>query len=182
MPQVTEILSMIHAGDLSASEQLMPLVYEELRRIARAKLAREKLGQTLQATELVHEAYLRLVDIDKKTHWNGRDHFFGAAAEAMRRILIDVARRKAAVKNGGGLERVELEEIAVASHISSEQLLVLDDALNQLEGKDLLAANVFKLRFFSGLSLDEAAEVMNISRSATYEHWTFARAWLRLQL
>ena len=182
MSDVTRILSQIESGDPSAADQLLPLVYDELRKLAAAKLAQEQPGQTLQATALVHDAYLRLVDVEKAQHWNSRGHFFGAAAEAMRRILVENARRKQELKHGGHLQRVNLDQAAPATNASPEQLIDLDDALSQLDQDDPHAAQVFKLRYFAGLSVEQAAESLGISRATAYRHWTFARAWLQSQL
>ncbi len=178
MTDVTRILSAIEQGDPSAAEQLLPLVYDELRKLAAAKMARENPGQTLQATALVHEAYLRLVDVEKAQHWDSRRHFFAAAAEAMRRILIEGARRRAQDKRGAGLHRIELDDVAVVNSITPEQLLDVDDALAQLEAQSPEVAAVFKLRYYTGCSVEEAAEMAGVSRATAYRHWTFARAWL----
>jgi RNA polymerase sigma factor (TIGR02999 family) len=178
MSDVTRILSQIEDGDPHAAEQLLPLVYDELRKLAAAKMAQENPGQTLQATALVHEAYLRLVDVEKAQHWDSRGHFFAAAAEAMRRILIEGARRKAQDRRGGGLNRVGLSEVEVVDSITPEQLLVVDDALGQLEAHSAEVATVFKLRYYTGCSVEEAAEMAGVSRATAYRHWTFARAWL----
>jgi RNA polymerase sigma factor (TIGR02999 family) len=182
MTDVTRILSQIESGDPSASEQLLPLVYEELRKLAAAKLANEKPGQTLQATALVHDAYIRLVDVEKAQHWNSRGHFFGAAAEAMRRILVENARRKQELKRGGGLHRVDLDYAAPITHASPEQLVALDEALSHLDQDDPTAAEVFKLRYFAGLTIEQAADSLGISRATAYRHWAFARAWLQAQI
>ncbi len=182
MTDVTQILSQIESGDPSAAEQLLPLVYEELRKLAAAKLAREKPGQTLQATSLVHEAYLRLVDIAKAHHWNGRGHFFGAAAEAMRRILVDHARRKQSHKRGGQLLRVSLDSADVGLTTPANELLDIDEALTRLAAEDPEAARLIQLRYFTGLSIEDAAELVGISRSTAYEHWSYARVRLRTLL
>jgi RNA polymerase sigma factor (TIGR02999 family) len=182
MNEVTLILSAIERGDPRAAEQLLPLVYEELKKLAAAKLVHEKPGQTLQATALVHEAYLRLVDIDKVQHWNSRGHFFGAAAEAMRRVLIESARSKAREKRGGDWRRVNLEKLDVATSISPEQLVALDDALVRLAALDHLAGELVKLRYFAGLALEQAAEAVGVSTATAYRHWAYARAWLRGEL
>jgi RNA polymerase sigma factor (TIGR02999 family) len=179
MSDVTRILSAIEQGDPSAAEQLLPLVYEELRKLAAQKMREEKPGQTLQATALVHEAYIRLVDVEKAQHWNSRGHFFAAAAEAMRRILVENARRKQQGKYGGGLTRVDLDHAAPVTNASPEQLLTLEEALSALDQDDPTAAKVFKLHYFAGLSMEQAAEVLGVSRATAYRHWTFARAWLR---
>jgi len=184
MDNVTQILSQIEAGDPSAADQLLPLVYEELRKLAAARLAYEKPGQTLQATALVHEAYLRLLKPheDQQQQWNGRGHFFGAAAEAMRRILVENARRKQEPKHGGGLGRVDLDQVEPVTNASPEQLVALDDALYQLGKADAMAAELFKLRYFAGLSVEQAGDALGISRATAYRQWTFARAWLQSQL
>ena len=181
MSDVTRILSALEAGDPQAAEQLLPLVYDELRKLAAQKLAQEKPGQTLQATALVHEAYLRLVDVEKAQQWNSRGHFFAAAAEAMRRILIENARRKHRHRHGGGRRRVSLGDLPAAER-SPEDLLVLDDALTKLAAEDAAAADLVKLRFYAGFSVEEAADALAISRAQGYRHWTFARAWLRCAL
>ncbi|HLJ96738.1 MAG TPA: ECF-type sigma factor [Gemmataceae bacterium] len=182
MNEVTRVLSAIEGGDPHAAEQLLPLVYDELRRLAAEKMAQERPGQTLQATALVHEAYLRLVDEEKAQHWNSRGHFFAAAAEAMRRILVENARHKKAQKRGGARKRVELADAELASHSSPEGFLVLDDALSRLAREDPGAAGVAKLRLFTGLSVEEASQVLGISRATAFRHWTYARAWLQAQL
>jgi RNA polymerase sigma factor (TIGR02999 family) len=181
MSEVTRILSAIEQGDPRAAEQLLPLVYDELRKLAAHKLAEEQPGQTLQATALVHEAYLRLVDVDQVQHWDSRGHFFAAAAEAMRRILIDQARRKQSQKRGGGLRRVELDAGALPAapqDRAAEDLLALDEALQQLETEDALKARLVKLRYFAGLSLAEAAAALGISAASAKRHWVYARSWL----
>jgi RNA polymerase sigma factor (TIGR02999 family) len=182
MSEVTRILSAIEQGDPYAAEQLLPLVYDELRKLATQKIAQEKPGQTLQATALVHEAYLRLVAPDKAQQWDSRGHFFAAAAEAMRRILIDNARRKGRLKHGGGRKRFDLESADVVSQSSPDELLVLDEALDKLAAEDAEAAQLVKLRFFAGLSVEEAAEMIGLARSTAYEHWAYARAWLHCEL
>src|SRR5262245_56706675 len=161
MTEVTRILAAIEQGDPSAAEQLLPLVYVELRKLAAAKLAQEKPGQTLQATALVHEAYLRLVDNEQALKWNSRGHFFAAAAEAMRRILIENARSKAREKRGGDWQRVDFEELDVVNSISPDQLVTLDDSLGRLVALDRLAGELVKLRYFAGLSLDQAAVALS---------------------
>jgi RNA polymerase sigma factor (TIGR02999 family) len=178
MSDVTQILSAIEQGDPRASEQLLPLVYEELRRLAAQKMAQEAAGQTLQATALVHDAYIRLVDTEKVQQWNSRGHFFAAAAEAMRRILIERARGKAREKSGGDWQRINFEKLDIASDISPEQLVDLDDALSRLASLDSIAETLVKLRYFAGLGLDEAAAVAGISTATAYRHWAYARAWL----
>ena len=178
MTDVTQILSQIEQGDSSAAEQLLPLVYDELRRLAMARLAEEKPGQTLQATALVHDAYIRLVDVAKAQHWNSRGHFFGAAAEAMRRILVNRARDKGRLKRGGSFQRVDLEQIELALDTPNEQLLAIDEAIESLEMESPQCAQVVKLRFFAGLSIEETAAAMRISASTVKRHWAYARAWL----
>jgi RNA polymerase sigma factor (TIGR02999 family) len=175
---VTLILSAIEQGDRAACEQLLPLVYDELRRLAAHRLAQEKPGQTLQATALVHEAYLRLVG-DAGVRWDSRGHFFAAAAEAMRRILIETARRKQREKHGGGRQRVDLLEQDLAVDDSPDELLALDAALTKLAVEDPPAAQLVKLRVFTGLSIEEAGDVLGFSRATAYRHWNYARAWLR---
>jgi RNA polymerase sigma factor (TIGR02999 family) len=175
---VTRLLDAIEAGDPTAAEQLLPLVYDELRKLAARHLANEKPGQTLQATALVHEAYVRLVGGDAASHWNGRGHFFAAAAEAMRRILINRARDKGRQKRGGSRQRVDLDRLLVADQASDDDLLALDDALQELARKNEPCAEFVKLRFFTGLTLDEAAAAMDISRRTANRYWAFARAWL----
>jgi RNA polymerase sigma factor (sigma-70 family) len=205
MSDVTRILSQIDSGDSQAAAELLPLVYDELRRLAAAKLAQEKPGHTLQATALVHEAYLRLVGgggkksevRDQKSDetaptsdrrplasdlWHSRGHFFAAAAEAIRRILVEHARARHSLKRGGHRQRIDLEKIDLAETPSGEQLLVFNDALAALENEDAEAARLVKLRYFAGLSVEEAGEAMGLARSTAYDHWTFARAWLRCQL
>jgi RNA polymerase sigma factor (TIGR02999 family) len=182
MSDVTRILSQIEQGDPQAAEKLLPLVYEELRKLAAVKLAQEKPGQTLQATALVHEAYIRLVEANSTPHWDSRRHFFAAAAEAMRRILIESARRKGQGKRGAGFTRIDLGDVDPIDSITPEQLLVVDDALGHLEAKSADVAAVFKLHFFMGCSLEEAAEIAGVSRATAYRHWTFARAWLLNEL
>jgi len=182
MSDATRILQAIEQGDPSAAEQLLPLVYNELRRLAASKMAQEKPGQTLQATALVHEAYIRLVDVGKAQHWNGRGHFFGAAAEAMRRILVENARRKARLKHGGGLHRHELEEMVIECGAPLDDLLGLDEAISRLERKDPLAAWALKLRFFVGLSHQDVGEVLGVSTISAREHWRYARVWLHREI
>jgi RNA polymerase sigma factor (TIGR02999 family) len=182
MSDVTRILSAVEQGDPQAAEQLLPLVYDELRRLAAQRMAQETPGQTLQATALVHEAYLRLVDTDKVQRWDSRGHFFAAAAEAMRRILIDNARGKRRLKRGGAGKRVDLESADLVSQALPDELLDLDEAITQLETEDADAARLVKLRYFAGLSMDQAADLMGIGRSTAYEHWAYARAWLHQAL
>jgi len=178
MSDVTRILDQIQQGDPFATKQLLPLVYDELRRMAAQKLAVEKPGQTLQATALVHEAYLRLIGNGADVHWNSRGHFFAAAAEAMRRILIESARSKAREKRGGGWQRVDFEQLDVTSSISPDELIELDDALEKLLAVDQLAGELVKLRYFAGLTLNQAAEALGISTATAYRHWAYGRAWL----
>src|SRR5436305_755653 len=182
MTEVTRILSAVEQGDPHAADQLLPLVYNELRQLAARKLAREKPGQTLQATALVHEAYLRFVDVDKAQHWNSRGHFFAAAAEAMRRILVERARRKKSVRHGGEWRRVDLDEADVVCLLPPDELLSLHDALDRFAELDPAAAELAKVHCFAGLSVEEAAEALGLSRTSAYRHWTYARAWLFSQL
>jgi RNA polymerase sigma factor (TIGR02999 family) len=182
MSDVTRILSQIEQGDPKAAELLLPLVYNELRRLAAAKLAQEKPGQTLQATALVHEAYVRLVGDDNSQQWDNRGHFFAAAAEAMRRILIEQARRKQSDKRGGDRQRIDIEQIDLVGKPDHEEMLAFDDALTRFSGEDPEAARLVKLRYFVGLSVEQAGEAMGISRSSAYDHWVIARAWLRCTL
>jgi len=177
MSEVTRLLTAVEQGDPAAADQLLPMVYEELRRLAASHLAREVPGQTLQATALVHEAYLRLVG-DPDRHWNGARHFFAATAQAMRRILIENARRKQAARHGGGWERVNVEEIQLASDMPSDQLLVVDEALERLGEVDAQAAELIRLRFYAGLSQQQAAELLGVSHRTADRLWAFARAWL----
>jgi RNA polymerase sigma factor (TIGR02999 family) len=182
MSEVTRILSAIEQGDPHAAAQLLPLVYDELRKLAAQRLAQEKPGQTLQATALVHEAYLRLVDVEQAQHFNSQGHFFAAAAEAMRRILIDNARRKQADKRGGQRRRVPLQDADAAYTPPDDDLLAIDEALTRLDGEDPQAARLIQLRFFGGLSVEEAAEIIGLSRSSAYEHWAYAKVRLRCLL
>ena len=179
MSDVTQILHAIGRGDPHAASQLLPLVYDELRQLAAQKLAHEKPGQTLQPTALVHEAYLRLVGEAEKPHWDSHWHFFAAAAEAMRRILVENARRKKRVKHGGDHQRVALEDQDVPVRPPPEEILALDEALTRLTGEDAAAAQVVQLHFFAGLSIEEAAEALGVSRATAYRQWSYARAWLR---
>jgi RNA polymerase sigma factor (TIGR02999 family) len=179
MSDVTQILNAIEQGDPDAAEQLLPLVYDELRKLAAQKLAQEKPGQTLQATALVHEAYLRLVDVRQAQSWDSRGHFFAAAAEAMRRILVDAARRKQTGKHGGHRRRVALIDVPANPEVVDERLLALDAALTRLAAEDPVAARVVELRHFAGLSIEDAAAALGLSRATAYRHWTYARAWLR---
>ena len=180
MSDVTRILSQIECGDPSAAAQLLPLVYEELRRVAAVKLAHEKPGQTLQATALVHDAFVRLVDVAHRQEWNSRGHFFAAAAEAMRRILVENARRRERYKHGGGRHRQELMDVAAPEN--NERLLALDDALTRLATEDALAAKVVELRHFANLGHEEIAAVLKITVYHARQKWTYARAWLRVDL
>jgi RNA polymerase sigma factor (TIGR02999 family) len=182
MSDVTRILSAIEQGDPHAAAHLLPLVYDELRRLAAQKLAQETPGQTLQATALVHEAYLRLVDVDQVQHWNSRGHFFAAAAEAMRRILIEQARRKKADKRGGHWQRVAFDQAEDVAAAPPDELLALDEALEQLLHHDPVAGELVKLRYYAGLSVEQAAEALGLPVATAYRHWTFARAWLHSQL
>lgn len=182
MSVVTRILSAIERGDPNAADQLLPLVYEELRRLAAAKLSKEKPGQTLQPTMLVHEAYVRLVDVDRPQQWNGRAHFFGAAAEAMRRILVEKAHRKQSQKHGGDLRRVELDVAAAAIENPVEDLLALDEALTRFEQEWPDKARLVKLKYFAGLTIPEASAAMGISTATAERYWKFARAWLHSEL
>src|SRR5262249_50268172 len=182
MSDVTRILSALEQGDSAAAEQLLPLVYDELRRLAAERMAQEKPGQTLQATALVHEAYLRLVNVEQVQHWDSRGHFFAACAEAKRRILIECARRHHAQKRGGDLERIDLSELAQPAKDQPVDLLALDEALKRLEELQPQKAQVVKLRFFAGCSLEETAEMLGISRATAQRSWAYARAWLFGQL
>jgi RNA polymerase sigma factor (TIGR02999 family) len=179
MSNVTRLLSAIDRGDPRAANELLPLVYEELRKLAAARLAAESPGHTLDATALVHEAYLRLVGPADDQHWDNRGHFFAAAAEAMRRILVESARRKRARKHGGGRHRVDLPDLPAELDDAGEKLLALDEALARFAAEDPTAARVVELRHFAGLSVEEAGDALGISRATAYRHWTYARAWLR---
>jgi RNA polymerase sigma factor (TIGR02999 family) len=181
MSDVTRVLSAIEQGDPHAAEQLLPLVYDELRQLAAQRLAQEKPGQTLQATALVHEAYLRLVDVEQAQQWNSRGHFFAAAAEAMRRILVEQARRKQRRRHGGGRHRVHLSDLPAVER-APEDVLALDDALTSLAAEDPATADLVKLRFYAGFTVEEAADALSISRAQGYRHWNYARAWLRCAL
>ena len=188
MQDVTQILDAIVRGQAQATDQLLPLVYDELRRMAAGKLAREAPGQTLEPTALVHEAYLRLVgspaqsafadEGKQSSRWQGRAHFFAAAAEAMRRILIESARRKKSARHGGAMRRVELDEADFVTRAAPDELILLDEALTRLSHEDAAAAMLVKLRYFSCLSVEEAAEMAGLARATAYRHWSFARAWL----
>jgi RNA polymerase sigma factor (TIGR02999 family) len=181
MSDVTQILERIEAGDPGSAEKLLPLVYDELRKLAATRLANEKPGQTLQATALVHEAYLRLVDVDEAQHWNSRGHFFAAAAEAMRRILVENARRKRSQKSGGRHGRLSLEDADLPMLADNEKLLAVDDALERLAAEAPDVAALVKLRVFAGLTVTEAAQALGVSRTTAFRHWTYARAWLRAE-
>jgi RNA polymerase sigma factor (TIGR02999 family) len=178
MSDATRILSDIEQGDRKAAEQLLPLVYDELRKLAAQRLAREKPGQTLDATALVHQAYLRLVDQDRAQRWDGRSHFFAAAAESMRRILVENARRKRSLKRGGGLVRHDLDEVELAIPGLGDDLLALDEALTQLAAQDPVKARLVELRHFAGLTLEESARALGISTTTASRYWNYARAWL----
>lgn len=182
MSEVTRILTRIESGDPLAVEQLLPLVYDELRQLAEARLAQEKPGQTLQATALVHEAYLRLVESDQLTQWNSQGHFFGAAAEAMRRILIEQARHKRTLKSGGGRNRRELPDVADESSSEPLDLLALDEALQKLERLSPRRAELVKLRYFAGLTMEQAAQALGIALSTASADWAYAKSWLRLEI
>ena len=181
MSDVTRLLDAAAGGDRQAAADLLPAVYAELRALAAARLAGEKAGHTLQPTALVHEAYLRLVGGTEPQDWNGRGHYFGAAAEAMRRILVEGARKKGRARHGGGRRRVDLDAVAPAA-AADDEVLAVDEALNRLAAEDPRSAELVKLRFFGGLSVEEAAEVLGVARSTAYEHWAFARSSLRLKL
>ena len=182
MSDVTRILSAIQQGDSHAAEQLLPLVYDELRKLAGQRLAREKPGQTLQATALVHEAYLRLVDVELAQHWNSRRHFFAAAAEAMRRILVERARARASLKRGGGRERLDLDDLTLASPERPDDLLALDEALTRLAAVEPQAAELVHLRYFAGQSMTTAAKLLGLSLRSTHRLWAYAKAWLLQEL
>ena len=181
MTELTRVLSALQHGDPCAADQLLPLVYDELRRLAAQKLAHEKPGHTLQATALVHEAYTRLA-VGRGSRWDSRGHFFAAAAEAMRRILIDRAREKRAAKRGGGRKKLDIDAVDVATRASPDQLLAIDDALAKLARQDPAAARLVELRYFGGLTVDEAGEVLGLSTATAYRHWKYARAWLHGEL
>jgi RNA polymerase sigma factor (TIGR02999 family) len=182
MADVTQVLNAIDEGDAHAAEQLLPLVYDELRRLATQKIVQEKPGQTLQATALVHEAYLRLVEGDKVQHWNSRGHFFAAAAEAMRRILVEQARHKRRTKHGGDRQRVDFDEGLAIADASADNLLALDEALGRFEQVDPVAAKLVKLRYFAGLTMPQAAEALGIPLRTAERNWTYARTWLHREL
>jgi RNA polymerase sigma factor (TIGR02999 family) len=177
MTDVTRILDAIEQGDAKDADKLLPLVYEELRHLASQKMSRESPGQTLQATALVHEAYIRLVGSEAQ-NWNGRTHFFAAAAEAMRRILIDNARRKRGLKHGGGRQRADLDNVEIAIEEPSEDVIALDEALEKLAVEDPVKANLVKLRYFAGLTIEQAADLLQISRSTADRYWSYSRVWL----
>jgi RNA polymerase sigma factor (TIGR02999 family) len=180
--EVTRILSAVDGGDPHAAARLLPIVYDELRKLAAQRIAAERPGQTLQATALVHDAYLRLVDVDRPQQWNGRAHFFGAAALAMRRILVEQARRKRSQKAGGEWPRLDLDDVDLAIEIPDIDLLALDQALEKLAGIDKRKADLVTLRFFAGLTNQEAADALGISTSTADKDWAYARCWLRLEL
>jgi RNA polymerase sigma factor (TIGR02999 family) len=182
MNDVAHLFSAIERGEPRAAEQLLPLVYDELRRLAARRLAQEKPGHTLQPTALVHEAYLRLVGPGESSDWDGRGHFFAAAAEAMRRILVENARRKKRKKRGGGLPRVDLEDVELVCRMPPEDLLVLDDAMARLAAEDPVKARLVELRFFTGLTLEEAASVLGVSAVTAKRYWRYARAWLHREV
>jgi RNA polymerase sigma factor (TIGR02999 family) len=182
MSDVTRILSAIEQGDPRAAEKLLPLVYAELRKLAAQRMAQEKPGQTLTATALVHEAYLRLVDVDQAQQWNSRGHFFAAAAEAMRRILVEQARHKRTAKGGGGLQRVELAEVDPAIQGPQLDLLALNEALDKLAAKDPRKAELVKLRFFAGLTNEQAAQALGVAPSTADADWAYAKSWLRVEM
>jgi RNA polymerase sigma factor (TIGR02999 family) len=182
MTDVTQILNAIGQGDPSAAEHLLPLVYDELRKLAAQKLSHEKPGQTLQATALVHEAYVRLVGKGSSTKWDGRRHFFAAAAEAMRRILVEQARRKNRIRHGGEVNRVEMADAAESNSGLHQRIIEVDAALSRLSREDPLAAEVVKLHYFAGLPLAEVAKVLGMSRPTVYRQWNYARSWLRVEI
>src|SRR5512139_2814508 len=182
MSDVTQLLNAIDAGDPKAADQLLPLVYEELRKLAAAKMAQEKPGQTLQATALVHEAWLRLAGSEEQKAWNSRGHFFGAAAEAMRRILVDRARQKARVRHGGDMERVDLEHVTIATEDSDGTVLAIHEALEKLAVESPQKAEIVKLRYFTGMEHAEIAQVLGVSEPTVRRHWAYARSWLYAEL
>jgi RNA polymerase sigma factor (TIGR02999 family) len=182
MSKVTRILSAIERGDPHAAEQLLPLVYDDLRRLAAQRLAQEKPGQTLQATALVHEAYLRLVDVAEPPTWNSRGHFFAAAAEAMRRILVENARHRRRLRHGGGRKRIDLDRLEPSEDGTPLDVLALDEALEKLAAEEKTAADVVKLRYFAGLTTEQAAAALDISVRTANRHWAYAKAWLYQQL
>lgn len=182
MNEVTRILKAIDAGDPHAAQQLLPMVYEELRKLAAAKLVQENPGQTLQATALVHEAYIRLVDVADAQYWDSRGHFFAAAAEAMRRILVEQARRKARLKRGGELVRHELHEFEIATQMKHDEIIAVDEALQKLRAQDAATAQLVKLRYFAGMTIPECAEALGISSRKADQLWAYARAWLHAEM
>jgi RNA polymerase sigma factor (TIGR02999 family) len=182
MSDVTQILNAIEEGDARAAEKLLPLVYQELRHLAAAKMAREKPGQTLQATALVHEAYIRLVDVEKAQHWNSRGHFFAAAGEAMRRLLVERARRKQTLKHGGGWRQVELSEPDLVTGGTPDQVVALHEALENLEQEEPDATRLVKLVTFAGFSVEQAGQLLEMSRTTAYRHWSYARAWIKTHI
>jgi RNA polymerase sigma factor (TIGR02999 family) len=182
MNDVTRVLSAIEQGDPHAAEQLLPLVYEELRKMAAQKMAQEAPGQTLQATALVHEAYIRLVGSDRAMHWDSRGHFFAAAAEAMRRILVENARRKKRLRHGGGRKQLDVDAVDLTDDIADERLLALDEAMTKLAAEEPTVAEVVKLRYIAGFTIEQAAVALGISVRTANRHWAYARAWLHQQL
>ena len=181
MSDVTQLLQALDAGDPKAADQLLPLVYEELRKVAAIRMAQEKPGQTLQATALVHEAWLRLVGAEEQ-RWDSRRHFFAAAAESMRRILVEKARRRLRVRHGGGLERVDLDDVEIPGGVREEQLVAVDEALAELEREDPKKAELVKLRYFVGVTNRETSEALGLSEATVERHWAFAKAWLFTQI
>ena len=182
MSDVTQLLQAMDAGDPKAADQLLPLVYEELRKLAAVRMAQEKPGQTLQATALVHEAWLRLAGTDEPKSWNNRSHFFGAAAEAMRRILVDRARQKARIRHGGGMERIDLAHVTIATADSDDTVLAIHEALEKLASESPQKAEIVKLRYFTGLEHAEIAQVLGGSEPTVRRHWAYARSWLYAEL
>ena len=182
MSEVTQILNAIDRGDPRAAEELLPLVYEELRKLAAHKMSNEMPGQTLQPTALVHEAWLRLVGQDSQTRFNSHGHFFGAAAEAMRRILIENARRKQAKRHGGGQQRVDIADVEIAEKTGDEEMLAISDALEKLAVRDKVKAELVKLRYFAGMTLEEAAQILGISHPTAKRYWNYSRAWLHAEV
>ena len=182
MTDVTRILSAIEQGDAGAAEQLLPLVYDELRKLAAQRMAQEKPGQTLQATALVHDAYIRLVDVEKAQHWDSRGHFFATAAEAMRRILVENARCKGRLKRGAHFVRHDLDEVDIAAPVKPEEIVAVDEALSKLESTNDTAARLVKLRYFGGLTIRESAETLGVSSRKANQVWAYARAWLLAEM
>jgi RNA polymerase sigma factor (TIGR02999 family) len=182
MSDITQIMTAIEHGDPRAAAELLPLVYDELRKLAAVRLAEEKPGQTLQATALVHEAYIRLVGGAQPQDWEGRGHFFAAAAEAMRRILVGRARGKGREKHGGGFRRLDIDAVDLATTVAPDQLLAVDDALARLAAEDPAAARIVELRYFAGLTVEEAGRAIGASTATAYRHWNYARAWLHSEL